>query len=159
MPAFKNFSIWRGRLPHWRADDVQYYVSFRHRRPLDLQERLELFRALLRPEGRRWDLLILSVLPEETDIIVRVRDAPGGRPYELAEVLEKAKTRTGKLIVKRTGERFSPFYGESFDRIIRDEIELTERWQAILDAGLIQLEIDGSEDLGTLWAASAPDSS
>ena len=30
-----NFNVWRGRLPHWRADDVTYYATFRHRRDLD----------------------------------------------------------------------------------------------------------------------------
>ena len=32
MGSWKGFHIWKGRLPHWRADDVTYYVTFRHKR-------------------------------------------------------------------------------------------------------------------------------
>jgi hypothetical protein len=149
MP-FKNFSIWRGRLPHWRADDVRYYVTFRHRRPLDDFEMQTLFRALLRPDARRWDLMILCVLPELTELIFSVREAPTGRPYELSEIVEKAKTKAGKLIIKKTGERFPPFYHESFDRIIRDDAELEERWQAIFDSP------ESDDDYPFLWVADSP---
>ncbi|MEQ1824042.1 MAG: hypothetical protein ABL949_16150, partial [Fimbriimonadaceae bacterium] len=85
---FNNFSIWRGRLPHWRADGVRYYVTFRHRRDLSAEECQLLFRYLLRPDGKKWDLTILCVLPAATELIFEVHDAPTGRPYELSDVLE-----------------------------------------------------------------------
>lgn len=132
MARWRNFQIWRGKLPHWRADDVTYYVTFRHSRALDEAERRVLMRYLLRPEGRKWDLLILCILPETTELLFRVREAPAGRPYELSDIVEKAKQKAGKLIVKNTGERYPPFYHESFDRIVRDDAELEEKWNGIL---------------------------
>lgn len=153
---FKNFSIWRGRLPHWRADDVRYYVTFRHRRELDQAERDHLLSALLKPEGRRWDLLILCVLPTATELIFTVREASSGRPYELAEIVEKAKVQAGRTIIKRSGERFPPFYHESFDRIIRDDVELEERWQTILDSPIAAELVEAPEDWDGLWVADAP---
>jgi hypothetical protein len=153
--AFKNFSIWRGRLPHWRADDVRYYVTFRHRRPLDDSERLLLFRTLLKPEGQKWNLLILCVLAEQTELIFSVREASTGRPYELAEIVEKAKKRAGKGIVKKTGERYPPFYSESYDRIIRDDAELEERWQAIFDSPANEPDLPEADEYETLWVAEA----
>lgn len=150
MP-FRNFSIWRGRLPHWRADDVTYYVTFRHRRALSDDEAVLLFRGLLKPDARQWDLLILCVLPETTELIFKVNESPTGRPYELSDVLEKAKAKAGRTIIKKSGERFPPFYGESYDRIIRDEAELEEHWNRIaqspLDAGF-------GEDYVPLWVAT-----
>lgn len=128
---FQNFSIWRKRLPHWRADHVTYYVTFRHRRDLDEAERLALFRQLLRPEGRKWDLAILCVLPGATELVFQVKEGPKGS-YELSDIVEKAKSKAGKLIIKNTGERFPPFYTESYDRIVRDEAELDEHFQRIL---------------------------
>lgn len=151
MP-WKNFNIWHGRLPHWRADDVVYYVTFRHRRPLDEEERDVLFRSLLKGQGRRWDLLILCVLPEQTDLMFRVLEAPTGEPYELSDIVEKAKTRAGKEIVKETGEKFPPFYGESFDRIVRDIAEYESLWESI-GGGPVKHELAGDpEDYPTLWA-------
>ncbi len=130
MP-WKNFTMWRGRLPHWRAEDVTYFVTFRHRRALDESERRMMLRALIKPDGRRWDLEIVCVLPERTDLIFTVREAPTGAPYELAQIVEKAKAKVGRAIVKKSGDRYPPFYDESYDRIIRDEAEREERWQAM----------------------------
>lgn len=154
--AWRNFTIWRGRLPHWRADDVRYYVTFRHRRPLEDFERGVLLNALMKSDGRKWDLLIVCVLPEVTDLIFTVLEAPDGRPFELSDVVEKAKTRAGKDIIKKSGERFSPFYNESYDRIIRDDAELEETWQRIFD-GPERLElVEDAEAYDTLWVAGAP---
>ncbi|MBS1717298.1 MAG: hypothetical protein JSS72_06170 [Armatimonadetes bacterium] len=155
MP-FKNFRMWRKRLPHWRADDETYYVTFRHRRPLDSAERLLLFRALLNPDGRRWNILILCVLPENTEILFTVTEKSPGVPYELSDIVEKAKDKAGRKIIKATGERFTPFYTESYDRIVRDEAELDERWQAILDAPVSEALCESPEDYNELWVVDAP---
>ncbi len=155
MP-WKNFSIWRGKLPHWRADDVRYYVTFRHSRPLDDLERTILFRQLLRPEGRKLESLIICVLPETTEMIFDVLEDPKGQTYELSKVIEGAKTRAGKQIIKKTGERFAPFYSESFDRIIRDDVELEEKWQAIFDSPVNAELAEDPEEYETLWVSGAP---
>ncbi len=148
---FENFSIWRNKLPHWRADHVTYYVTFRHRRELDEAERLVLFRQLLRPEGRKWDLSILCVLPENTELVFQVHEGPKGT-YELSEIVEKAKSKAGKLIIKNTGERFPPFYTESYDRIIRDESELDEHFQRILFSMVTAEFVEDPDEWPTLWA-------
>jgi hypothetical protein len=132
--------MWRGHLPHWRAEDVVYYVRFRYRRELEAKERAYLMGKLLRPDGRMWNLEILYVGPDETQLIFRVKDSPKGAPYELSEIVEKAKTKAGKQIIKDSGERLPPFYGESFDRIIRDEAEYEERWQALFEIGCDESE-------------------
>lgn len=152
---FRNFSIWRGRLPHWRADDVRYYVTFRHRRPLTPEERMRLMKALLHAEGRLWDLWIVCVLPETTELIFTVREAATGRPYELADIVEKAKAKVGRQIVKASGERFPPFYNESYDRIIRDDAELEERWDAIYGSPVREELAERPEDYDGLWFARA----
>lgn len=155
MP-WKNFNIWRGRLPHWRADDVTYYVTFRHRRALDDAERRMLLRALIKPDGRRWDLLIVCVLPEVTDLIFKVREAPSGEPYELSDIVEKAKNKVSKEITKRTEERYGPFYNESYDRILRDEAELQEFWERIFESPVTNELAEDPEEYDALWVAEAP---
>lgn len=150
--------MWRGHLPHWRADDVTYFATFRHRRPLDDAERRLLLRALLKPDGRQWDLLILVVLPKRTELMFKVREAPAtGRPYELSDIVEKAKTKVGRTIVKKTEERYLPFYEESYDRIVRDDAELEERWQAMFDAPVDEELAESAEEYDALWVADAPE--
>jgi hypothetical protein len=149
MP-WQNFSIWRARLPHWRADGVVYYATFRHRRPLDPEEREELFGALLKSDGRRWEVLLLCVLPETTELLATLRESPTGEPYELSEVIEKAKGRAGKAIVRSTGERFPPFYGESYDRIMRDDEELGSFWERIVNSPVQAELVQSPEEYATL---------
>lgn len=154
---WQNFEVWRGRLPHWRADDVTYYVTFRHRRPLTEPERRNLLRALLKPDGRQWELLILLVLPERTELMFKVHEAPAtGRPYELSDIVEKAKNKVGRAIMKQTEERWPPFYEESYDRIVRDEAEFEERWQALFEAPVSEELVEASEDYDGLWVRDAP---
>ena len=151
--AFKNFKIWRGRLPHWRADGVTYYVTFRHRRDLDADECSALLRCLLKPDGGRYDVSIAAVLPGQTELIFKVHESANGEPYELAQIIETAKRKAGKAIIKKTGERFPPFYEESYDRIIRDEAEFEERWETILGSPE-KFELGDAEDWPGLWVAS-----
>lgn len=150
---WKNFSIWRGKLPHWRADEVTYYVSFRHSRPLDERERSVLFAHLLRPEGKKWRLGALLVLAERTELLFTVREAPSGRPYELSHIVEGAKRKAGAAIVKKSGERWAPFYGESFDRIVRDEEELKDRLEAMLAAPALAGLAEKPEAFPTLYVS------
>ncbi|MBS1705113.1 MAG: hypothetical protein JST40_04510 [Armatimonadetes bacterium] len=154
MP-WKNFQIWRGRLPHWRADDVTYYVTFRHRRPLSDQERSVLFRTLFKPEGKKIDFEILCVLPEATEMVFAVRDIGANETLEFSDVVEKAKIRAGKLIIKSSGERFPPFFVESYDRIIRDEAELEERLLSILGSPVDHELVEDPSEYECLYVRNA----
>ena len=151
MARWSNFSIWRGRLPHWRADGVNYYVTFRHRRPLSEDECQDLFAALLKPQGRKWDLQLLCVLPEKTELVATVEVSLSGETFELSDIVEKAKTKAGKSIIKSSQERFPPFYGESFDRIIRDEEELATVWESIVESPVKAELCEDPEDYLFLW--------
>ena len=153
---FKNFSIWHGRLPHWRADDVTYYVTFKHRRALDDKERVALLRALMRPDARKWDLVIACVLPEVTELMFVVLDSPAGAKYELSQIVEKEKARVGRQIQKRTGERYPPFYAESYDRIIRDSSEFETRMFDIMKSPVEAELVELASDYQALFVAESP---
>jgi hypothetical protein len=127
MP-FKNFKMWRQRLPHWRADDVTYYATFRHRRELSEAERKVVFQNLCKSHGRRFELVLLCVLPEQTELVFRVMDSSKGEPYELSKV-------------------------KSYDRIIRDDAELEERFQSILDSPVKHELCEDPEEYGFLFVA------
>lgn len=146
-----NFSIWRGRLPHWRADNVSYYVTFRHRRELNEMECGKLLANLMKPDGKAWDLVIACVLPGQTELIFRVTEG-----NELSDIVEKAKKRSGKDIIKKSGEKWPPFYDESYDHIIRDDAEFEEFWTKILDSPVDQELVDEPGEYIGLYVANAP---
>ncbi len=145
----QNFKIWRGRLPHWRADSITYYATFRYRRDLDDDERRVLYAHLLRQQGRRWELLVLCVLPDRAEMMFTMHQGPSGEEYELSKLIEAAKNKAAKQIQKKTGEKYPPFYAESFDRIIRDQAEFDERVKAITQSTLDF--VDEGEEYDTLW--------
>lgn len=151
MSRWENFSIWRGRLPHWRADNVVYYVTFRHRRDLSDLEASRMLGNLMKPDGKKWDLIIACVLPNVTELMFRVEDG-----NELSDIVEKAKKRTGKEIVKKTGEKWPPFYDESYDRIIRDDAEFEEFWTKILESPVDQELVEDPGDYVGLYVANSP---
>ena len=144
-------------MPHWRADGEIYYLTFKHRRELNEDERNILLKQLLSPHGRKWDLMLVCVLPEVTELLFTVMEARDGEVYELSEIVEKAKNKAGKYIIKASGERFPPFYTESYDRIVRDEVELDERWNEILESP-VRLELcEDPEEYSSLWVTDSPE--
>ncbi|MBS1711810.1 MAG: hypothetical protein JSS71_08805 [Armatimonadetes bacterium] len=157
MAKWQNFNIWRGRLPHWRADDVRYYATFRHKRELTDPERTVLYIKLMRAQRRKFDYLILCVLPEKTEMCFTVNPGPDGEPYELSDVLEKAKRQAGAAIIKRSGERWPPFSGESYDRIIRDEAEFADTWDKILASPVDAELCEDPAEWDTLFVPDAPE--
>lgn len=130
---------------------MTYYVTFRHGRPLDDEERRWLLGSLLKAEGRQFEFLILCILPEGTETLFRVKCAADGRPYELSRIIESAKRRTGKRVTKTTGERYAPFWAESYDRIVRDAAEFEERWLDILDSPVREGLVEDPEEYDGLW--------
>ena len=138
-------------MPHWRADNVSYYVTFRHRRDLTEDERSKLLYNLKKADGKKWDLVIACVLPAQTELIFRVTEG-----NELSDIVEKAKKRTGKDIIKKTGEKWPPFYDESYDHIIRDDAEFEEFWTKILDSPVDLELVDEPGDYLELYVADAP---
>ena len=143
--------MWRGRLPHWRADGVTYYVTFRHRRPLDDHECATVLDQLRKPDGKAWQLSIACVLPEVSEMMFQMIEAGDGRPGELADIVEKAKARAGKKIIKASGERFPPFYTESYDRIVRDDAEFEERFLSILSSPCDKELCEDPSEYPGLW--------
>lgn len=130
-------------------------MTFRSRRDLDERDRADLFRNILKLDGRKWSLLALTVLPDRTEMLVSVEDDANGVPYELSDLVEKAKTAASKAILKRTEERFPPFYGESYDHIVRDEEERETFYDALIDGAVAAELAEIPEDYPTLYVRDA----
>lgn len=150
MP-FKNFRMWRSRLPHWRADEVTYFVRFKHRRPLTAAERSLLLQTFLRTGSRKLDIDAACVLSEETSLVFRAQQTGKETPYEISKVVEPVKRKVGAKIIANTGEPWSPFWEESFDRIIRDEPEYEEKMAEIEEAAFAESESDAASEIGWLY--------
>jgi len=90
-----------------------------------------------RSHGKRWNLTAVCILPDKTELITNVNLGPDDTPHELSDIVEKVKARAAKAIMKKSGERYPPYYAESYDRIIRDTDEWTLFLSQIMSAPAI----------------------
>jgi len=113
-----------------------------------------LLKSILNSESRALLFQIACVLPERTEMIFRLNDSSHDRQSEFAKTIEGAKRKAGKQIIKATGERYPPFWEESYDRIIRDEAEYEERMMTILESPISSELSETAEDYPQLFIKS-----
>lgn len=89
-------------------------------------------------------------------MLFQVMTDSSGEPYELSDVIEKAKKKAGAMIIKKSGEKWPPFYHESYDRIVRDEGEFEETWLRILGTPTEAGVCDDPEEYGELFVSERP---
>jgi putative transposase len=82
-------------------------------------------------DGERYELGESCVLPNHTHILVR--PLPG---YELEDILHSWKSYTAKQINAAMGEKGTVWQEESYDRLVRDSLELARTERYIRNNGL-----------------------
>ncbi|CAN5608162.1 hypothetical protein BH18VER1_BH18VER1_08180 [soil metagenome] len=133
-------------LPHFERPWAKYAVTFgtRGRRVLSETERQIVLDSLLYWNERRYTLHAACVMPDHVHMLfepaVKETVADGTVFYRLTEILRSIKAHTARAINKAAGAAGSVWEEESFDRVIRSEADLQEKYQYILrnpfDAGL-----------------------
>ena len=84
--------------------------------------------------------LLLTPLPRETD-----------RWWSLSSILHSLKSYTAKQINAALGRNGPVWLQESFDRIMRDEAELMEKWQYIRNNPVKRALCAVPEEWGALY--------
>jgi len=87
-------------------------------------------------------------------MIFRLNDGGDIRQTDFAKIIEGAKRKAGKQILKATGEKYLPFWEESYDRIIRDETEYEEKLMAILESPVSSELSETAEEYAQLFVKS-----
>ncbi len=122
---WKNFYIWNKRLPHWRADSVMYYITFKHRISLDEPALSKIFSNILKTNGRKWDILALSTSADATHMLATFQSHQASKAKEIAKIIEPLKLKIQQDIIKHSCNTHTLlFYQESYDHIIRNEEDL-----------------------------------
>ncbi len=125
----KEFTITRRNLPHWQLPNAVYFITTRcsqgnilhpHQRDLVLE-------AIKYLDGKKYTLYAAVVMPDYFHIIIQTLEKIKNGYYSLSEIMHSIKSYTAHKI----GERI--WQHENFDRIIRDENELYEKMNYILN--------------------------
>jgi REP element-mobilizing transposase RayT len=123
-------TFYRRNLPHFRATDAVYFVTWRrHGQQDDLSEkdRDEVVTALRWFSDRRYNLHCYVVMNDHVHVMVEpIHD------WELGKILHSWKSFTANKLQRFHGRRECIWQDEYFDRLIRSEPEYREKRDYIL---------------------------
>ncbi|MCK9589891.1 MAG: His/Gly/Thr/Pro-type tRNA ligase C-terminal domain-containing protein, partial [Terrimicrobiaceae bacterium] len=147
-------------LPHFERPWAKYAVtlSTRERRPLSADEReIVLSSVLYGHDHGQYELYAACVMPDHVHLLFEPQvkeNTDDGTPvfFTLTEILQGIKSSTAHRIKKAAGRQGEPVWEkESFDRLIRSEADLEEKFNYIVrnpwDAGVVGPD----EDYAWVW--------
>ncbi len=147
------------RLPHFERSWAKYMVTFSTvgRRVLSPPARAIVLESLLFTQRQgRWQLFAACVMPDHVHALfepqVKERDADGNPIFwSLTELLHSVKSFTAHAINKKEGSSGSVWEKESFDRMIRSDADLEEKFQYICGNPWNSAVVSITEPYPWLW--------
>jgi RecG-like helicase/REP element-mobilizing transposase RayT len=133
-------------LPHFERPWAKYAVTFstKGKRPLSEAARGIVLDSLLHWNGRRYELHAACVMPDHVHMLLepamKETTKNGAIFFSLGEIFKSIKGHTARAINKAAGTSGTVWEEEWFDRVIRSECDLQEKFHYIVsnpfDAGL-----------------------
>lgn len=148
-----KFTLTRRHLPHWQAPCSVYFVTTRciEGKTLSGIEKDIVENTIRYLNGRRYNLFAYVIMPDHFHLIIQPLEVGRTRVplvddqekyYNLSEIMHSIKSFSAHEINKKIRIIGSTFQHENFDRIIRNEDELYEKMNYIINnpvkAGLIE---------------------
>jgi alanyl-tRNA synthetase/REP element-mobilizing transposase RayT len=159
----RGATYYKRRLPHFERPWAKYMVSFssRERRQLSPAARDIVLKSLLfGHEQRRYQLYAACVMPDHVHFLfepqIKEQDKDGQPVFwPLTEILQAIKSFTAHEINKTEGTKGQVWENESFDRMIRGDTDLEEKFHYICrnpwDSGVVP----GTENYRWVWTPDA----
>ncbi len=124
-----------------------YFITFRlygvpeRIIPLSVDERAKVKDAVLFWHAKKWRVHALTVMPNHAHLLATPSELAPGTWYSLSSILQSVKGYSARSINASRGTKGQLWQSESFDRIVRDATEYTEKATYILNnavkAGLV----------------------
>ncbi|MFZ5449028.1 MAG: REP-associated tyrosine transposase [Thermodesulfobacteriota bacterium] len=126
-----SFQTHRRNLPHWQQPGSIYFITWRLKREeiLSAEEKTIILKSLLYWDEAKWIVHAAVVMPDHVHVIAQPLFLPDGSAVNLSEIIRSVKTFSARTINAQRGIRGTLWQDERYDRIIRDEEELLEKWQ------------------------------
>jgi len=168
VPPTESFAqgakYYKRRLPHFEWPWAKYMVSFstRERKQLSPEARDIVLKSLLHGhDQRRYQLYAACVMPDHVHFLfepqIKEQDKDGKSVFwPLAELLHSIKSFTAHEVNKLEKTAGQVWENESFDRMIRGDADLEEKFHYICrnpwDSGVVPV----TENYPWLWTPDAP---
>jgi RecG-like helicase/REP element-mobilizing transposase RayT len=151
-------SYHRRHLPHFERPWAKYMItmSTRNHRVLSPKSRDAVLESILRWKDHRYGLYATCVMPDHAHLLIepmveREGDAGEAVFFSLSKILHTIKSFTANRVNKIENAKGAVWEAESFDRMIRSESDLQEKFQYITrnpwDAGVVK----AGEDYPWVW--------
>ena len=88
-----------------------------------------ILQSLLYWDKEKWTVHAAVIMPNHIHVIAQPLTLPDGGAINLSEIIRSVKTYSARIINAKRGVRGTFWQDESYDRIIRDEAELLQKWQ------------------------------
>ncbi|MDP8240979.1 MAG: transposase [Candidatus Hatepunaea meridiana] len=139
----QRLKIRQNNLPHWQQGGCVYYITFRSIRERLTESALDRIKdVILHDHNRKYRLYITVIMPDHVHIILQPLEMKTGVWFDLAGILKTIKGVSARRINEVLRTRGTVWQKESYDRIIRNDEELIEKWNYMLrnpeDEGLIK---------------------
>ena len=128
----------RRRLPHFERPWAKYMITFSTRNHRQLSERARdiVLESVLRWKDRRYELFAVSVMPDHVHVLIEPmieREGESGKPifFSISKILHSIKSFTANRINKIDNTSGAVWETESFDRLIRSETDLQEKFEYV----------------------------
>ncbi len=128
----------RRNLPHFERPWAKYAITFatRNHRQLSEKARDIVLESLLRWKDRRYELYAACVMPDHVHLLIEPmieRQDDSGRSvfFALSKILHSIKSFTASRINKIENKSEPVWETESFDRLIRSESDLHEKFHYV----------------------------
>jgi putative transposase len=117
----RDLKITQRNLPHWQRGGATYFITFvtRDRISLPVEARQIVVDTIRFDDGKRFDLLAASVMPDHVHLLLRPMRIDGATWLDLAEInkpLKGISSRRCNQLLRREG---SLWLDESMDSIMR----------------------------------------
>jgi len=116
-------------LPHWTLKGATYFVTFRTaQEKLSIEEQKFVLEHIIKGNERFYNLIAATVMPDHIHLLLTPREG-----YSLSRIMKGIKGTTARQLNLKRKTSGSIWRDESFDRIIRDQNELDEKLNYMLN--------------------------
>ena len=153
-------------LPHFERPWAKYAVTFStaQRKELSSEARQIVLDCVLHWNERRYELYAATVMPDHVHFLfepqIKENDSKGDPIFfSLAEILHTIKSFTAHEINKLDGTTGPVWEKESFDRLIRSERDLQEKFEYITRNPWDAQVVEAGGDYPWVWWSGGPQTS